>query len=312
MIGRVNALDHFSSRHSCALSLYPQSMEPTRQTEALGILPLTMGERADIFLARPFDKLECLSATFSKHAYAPHAHDTFVVGTIESGCETWRARGRRHYGRPGDLCFINPLDVHDGEAADGGYSYRMTYPTVGLLREIAAALVGREAVGTPFFAEPAVHDPEGAALFSLAHRTMQDGGDGFGGEELLLRAYAHCLARHARLPVGEIGRETGPIARARDLLEQRYEEDLSLADVAELTGLARHRLIRAFRAETGMTPHAYLVDVRVRRAREQLRRGDKPGAVAAATGFCDQAHLTRAFKARYGVTPGAFRGAHLS
>jgi len=35
-----------------------------------------------------------------------------------------------------------------------------------------------------------------------------------------------------------------------------------------------------------------------------------PGDVAAATGFCDQPHLTRAFKARFGVTPGAFRAAH--
>ena len=77
-----------------------------------------------------------------------------------------------------------------------------------------------------------------------------------------------------------------------------------------LAGLPRHHLIRAFRRETGLTPHAYLIDVRVRRARERLRRGESLGEVAAATGFCDQPHLTRAFKARLGVTPGAFRAAH--
>ena len=85
---------------------------------------------------------------------------------------------------------------------------------------------------------------------------------------------------------------------------------MSLADLARLAGLPRHHLIRAFRRETGLTPHAYLVDIRIRRARERLRRGESPGAVAAATGFCDQAHLTRAFKARLGVTPGVFRAAH--
>ena len=68
--------------------------------------------------------------------------------------------------------------------------------------------------------------------------------------------------------------------------------------MARRCGLPRHHLIRAFRRETGLTPHAYLVDVRVRRARDRLRRGEMPGDVAAATGFCDQAHLTRAFKAR--------------
>ena len=104
----------------------------------------------------------------------------------------------------------------------------------------------------------------------------------------------------------------GPIAAAKALLEERYDEDLSLADMARRCGLPRHHLIRAFRRETGLTPHACLVDVRVRRARDRLRRGETPGDVAAATGFCDQAHLTRAFKARLGVTPGAFRAAHLS
>lgn len=286
-------------------------MDVLSQGEALGIRPLRSGERAELFLARHFDRLECLSATFASHAYAPHAHDTYVVGTIEQGCETWRVRGVRHYGKPGDLCFINPLEVHDGEPAGDGYSYRMTYPSFALLRELAASLAGREAVETPFFPQAAVQDPEGAALMSAAHRAMEAGSDGFGGEELLLRAYAHCLVRHADLAPGHLGCETGAVARAQALMEERHGDELSLIDLSGATGLPRHHLIRAFRRETGLTPHAWLVDVRVRRARERLRRGEMPGDVAAATGFCDQAHLTRAFKARYGVTPGAFRVAHL-
>ena len=67
--------------------------------------------------------------------------------------------------------------------------------------------------------------------------------------------------------------------------------------------------MRVFRAETGLTPHAYVVDVRVRRARELLRAGVSPAAAAGLVGFADQAHLTRAFKARLGVTPGAYRRA---
>jgi AraC-like DNA-binding protein len=287
-------------------------MDIVTQGQTFGFAPLAAGERAELFLARNFDRLECLSASFSSHAYAPHAHETYVIGTIESGCETWRVRGARHYGGPGDLCFINPLEVHDGEAAGAGYSYRMTYPTVAVLREVARSLTGGAVESTPYFATSRVHDPEGVALFSAAHRAMESGRDGLGGEELLLRAYAHCLVRHARLPSREPGREAGPVSRAMALFEQRYDEDLSLAEIAVEAGLSRHHLIRAFRAQTGLTPHAFLVDVRVRRARDRLRSGQAPGEVAAATGFCDQAHLTRAFKARYGVTPGVFRSAHLA
>jgi AraC-like DNA-binding protein len=60
-----------------------------------------------------------------------------------------------------------------------------------------------------------------------------------------------------------------------------------------------------------MTPHAYLVDVRVRRAKDELKRGETPVATAMTVGFADQAHLTRAFKARVGVGPGAYARAAL-
>ena len=308
----MNAPDHFSSRQLPGVPLYPADMDLITQGEALAQTPLLPGEHARISTAARFDGLEFLSARFSTHAYAPHIHETYAVGTIEAGCEIWHARGRRMHAGAGDVVFNHPFDVHDGLPHDGGYRYRMSYPTIELMREIAASLMQRDDVGTPFFHEPLVRDPQAAALFVAAHRLLDEGRDMLAGEEALLRAYAHCLAKHADLRVRDVGREQGPVASAKAMIEARHDEDLSLADLARACGLPRHHLIRAFRRETGLTPHAWLVDVRVRRARDRLRRGEAPGAVAAATGFCDQAHLTRAFKARLGVTPGAFRAAHLS
>ncbi|MFN3670580.1 MAG: AraC family ligand binding domain-containing protein [Bosea sp. (in: a-proteobacteria)] len=287
-------------------------MDAITQERALAETPLNAGERAHLFTSRRFDGLEFLAATFRTHAYAPHAHETYAIGTIECGCEVWHARGRKLYAGPGDIVMNHPLDVHDGAPSEGGYRYRMSYPSVALMRELAHSLSGRETAGTPFFHEPVTHDREGAALFAEAHRLLEEGQDALAGEEALLRAYAAMLARHAELGLREVGRECGPVQRARALIEARHGEDLSLAEIGADVGLPRHHLIRAFRRETGLTPHAYLVDVRIRRARERLRRGEALGDVAAATGFCDQAHLTRAFKARLGVTPGAFRAAHLS
>ncbi|PZU86803.1 MAG: AraC family transcriptional regulator [Chelatococcus sp.] len=285
-------------------------MQSISQEQALSEAPLKAGERAHLFAARRFDGLEFLAATFRTHAYAPHAHDTYAIGTIEQGCEIWHARGQTLHAGPGDIVLNHPLDVHDGAPSEGGYRYRMSYPTVELMSEIAGSLTGREQIGTPFFPAPVVQDPDGAALFAEAHRLLEEGADALAGEEALLRAFAAMLARHADLTLRGIGREDGPVARVKQLIEARHDEDLSLAELAQAAGMPRHHLIRAFRRETGLTPHAWLVDVRVRRARERLRRGEMPGEVAAATGFCDQAHLTRTFKARLGVTPGAFRAAH--
>ena len=66
-------------------------------------------------------------------------------------------------------------------------------------------------------------------------------------------------------------------------------------------------LLRAFRAETGLPPHAYLNQIRVRLARRLLDDGLAPAVVAAEAGFADQAHLTRHFKRVVGVPPGAYQ-----
>jgi AraC-like DNA-binding protein len=287
-------------------------MELISQGQALSASPLRAEERAHLFTAARFGALEFLAATFRTHAYAPHAHDTYAIGTIETGCEVWHARGRKLYAGAGDIVMNHPLDVHDGAPSEGGYRYRMSYPTIGLMQELAASLTGHDGIGTPFFREPMVHDPVGATLFSAAHQSLEEGTDALAGEEGLVRAYAHFLGHHANLAVRTVGQETGPVAIVKALIEARHGEDLSLAELAHAARLPRHHLIRAFRRETGLTPHAWLIDVRVRRARDRLRRGETPGDAAAATGFCDQAHLTRAFKARYGVTPGVLRSAHLS
>ena len=65
-------------------------------------------------------------------------------------------------------------------------------------------------------------------------------------------------------------------------------------------------LVRAFSAEFDISPHQYLVTRRVDRARRLLLAGEPPHAVAAATGFYDQSHLTRHFKRVVGTTPARY------
>ena len=282
---------------------------PITQAEALGATPLAERERARFFAASRFGGIECLRATFLQHTYATHTHETYAIGSITAGCEVWNARGRRLYASPGEIVFNHPLDAHDGAPMEGGYSYRMTYPSLDLLREVAGTVSGRAVAGTPTFAAPVVHDLDGARLFVAAHAALEDQGDGLAGEELLLRAFGRMLVLHGRVEPVPLGAEPGPVGRVRALIEARFAEDLRLDELAAAAGLSTHHLIRAFRRETGLTPHAYVVDVRVRRAQACLRAGMAPAETATAVGFADQAHLTRAFKARLGVPPGAYQRA---
>lgn len=284
-------------------------MEIVSQRDMLQAVPLARKERARFFVSARHDSLECLSATFRTHVYAPHAHETYVVGMVVEGCETFLCRGARHYIGAGQFTFVNPLDVHDGEPFTDGYTYRMSYPSLALMQDVAREVTG--AAEAPFFPSACVDDPEAAGLFARAHGLIEDGGDALAADEALLRCLALLVTRHAGLQPLALGCESGAIRKAVALIGERYHEDLSLEAIAQAAGLPRHLLIRAFRKETGATPHAYLVNRRAIAARALLRTGLPPSEVALAVGFFDQSHLTRAFKARFGVTPGAYRAAFL-
>jgi len=90
-------------------------------------------------------------------------------------------------------------------------------------------------------------------------------------------------------------------------LQRDPEQNSALEQLAELAGISRYQLIRAFRAATGMTPHAYQLNQRIIQARSSLQAGEASAALAQRLGFADQAHFQRVFKAHVGVTPGLYK-----
>lgn len=94
--------------------------------------------------------------------------------------------------------------------------------------------------------------------------------------------------------------------RVLELMEAHASDRLSLDALANEAGLSPAHFARAFKESVGRAPHQHLLALRLDRARRLL---DSPDAglsdIALRTGFADQAHFTRFFKRRFGVTPGA-------
>ncbi len=293
-----------------------RNTSPQTQSSALARTPLDAQERARFFLSERHDGLECLTATFRTHVYAPHTHDTYVVGIIEAGCETFRINGTQLYAGPGDVCVVPPEVVHDGAPYGvSGYAYRMTYPSLGLMQDVAEDATEGRSREPPIFSGILMHDPALAAEIAQAHRAADAGAPALETDQRLHVAFVKLFARHGRDGAvrGRLDREPpaerGPVARALAFLDAHFAEDIDLARLAGVAGIPRTRLIRAMARETGLTPHAWLTDRRVRAARRMLLDGTPPAEAAVTCGFCDQSHLNRAFKARVGVAPGTFRAA---
>ena len=96
--------------------------------------------------------------------------------------------------------------------------------------------------------------------------------------------------------------------RVREKIEADLEADLSLDSLAEEAGYSRAHFVRMFRAATGVTPHQYVLDLRLSRAQNYLREGDASIIdVAVCCGFSSQSHMTSLFRERLEMTPAEFR-----
>lgn len=283
-------------------------MHNISQAQAVNDMPLTMVEATRFWRDERFGDMECLTATFQTHEYAPHSHETFSIGAIEAGSQIARIRGSREETGPGHLYLINPEVVHDGVPGHSGYRYRMIYPGEALFREVLEDVTGRACQTTPAFSRELPFDGELAQAFNEAHRALEEKSGALEAEEGMFRMLATIFARYGSHSITPIDtRERTAISRARDYLTENFASDIGLEELAEVAGLSRAHLIRAFRKEFHITPHAFLTDVRVRQARMLLRLGRPIAEVAFDCGFADQAHFSRHFKSRIGVTPGQFR-----
>jgi AraC-like DNA-binding protein len=248
--------------------------------------------------------IETLRAWFRGHAYDLHVHDEYLIGFTEQGVQQFRCRRRLVSSTPGRVILMEPGEPHDGQSGEAaGFTYGMLYLPAPWLKARAAAAGGPP---EPGFRQTLADDPALFQAVAGAFR-MLHGGEGRLGRDQALEQLVRRLCGVAGPGAGGL-REPG-VARARAALHDRFRDDIGLDDLAAVSGLDRFRLTRAFKAGLGLSPHAYLVQLRLRAARRLLAEGAAPAAAAADAGFADQSHLGRWFRRAYGLTPAAYRRA---
>ncbi len=101
------------------------------------------------------------------------------------------------------------------------------------------------------------------------------------------------------------------LVRARDLVDARYAEPLTVEDLAAAAGLSKAHFSREFRRAFGESPHAYLLTRRLERAAGLLRRTDRSVAdICVAVGWSSLGSFTTTFTRLHRLSPSQYRAAH--
>lgn len=152
---------------------------------------------------------------------------------------------------------------------------------------------------------------------SLARGLLDAAGKGILQTPLYLRTFESAILERIAVIGGakDMGVSRGRLSRgvlrkSLDFIYARLSGDIRVGEVAAEAGMSQYHFSRLFRNATGISPHRFILDLRLARAFALLgvEREKTVAAIAAETGFSDQSHFANAFRHRYGVSPSRCRG----
>jgi AraC-like DNA-binding protein len=273
-------------------------------------LPLPASATLEEFWRDPdLPQVESRRACHSRACYKPHSHPTFSIGAVDEGRSLFSGTGDQPVAlHPGMLVLVPAARVHSCNPASGtAWSYQMLHLDAAWLH----ALRHESALGSVAADEPVriIDEPALYARFCQLNALLFSDALAVDKEAALIEFIGDCDARQARgieVPGPDIA-QAGRLQPAFERLQRSPAADVSLHELSQLSEMSRYQLIRTFRAATGMTPHAWQLNLCINLAKERLLAGASLADVAYGLGFADQAHLQRVFKAYTGITPGRFR-----
>jgi AraC family transcriptional regulator len=220
------------------------------------------------------------------------------------GLSTWGTQS------PGSVCVI-PCG-HPFAATTRGESEHITiYVEPALVSRAASPSRSSVEVLEKVSASDPVVTTVGMAL--LAELESQGESSKLYAESLANVLAVHLLRHYAAFgspapAISKGGLSGKRLRRVVDFIRDNYATDISITDLAELAGMSPFHFAREFKRATGITPHQYLINSRIERAKTLLTESRMPLVeVGFQSGFSHQSHFTRLFRKVAGTTPLSYR-----
>jgi AraC family transcriptional regulator len=235
-------------------------------------------------------------------------HQAFSITLVERGTFAYRTRAGRALLSPGWLMLGNEGEgyVCSHEQSDGTGDDCVVLSLSAQTLDRASSALGLSTAGVRFERACLPPSPRVTALLGTL---LAEGNEGFTLEETALAVIGNVQrALHEGSAPEPLRRQDGRALAAARYMESRATDPLSLDDVAQAVGVSSFHLVRIFRRTIGVTPHQYLMRLRLLRAMALLRDTAQPvTAIAYEAGWSDLSNFTRTFGRDVGCSPGDFR-----
>jgi AraC-like DNA-binding protein len=264
----------------------------------------------DVRRASGLRLMQCRCRAAAGERPVDEQHAAFSVTVVQRGSFTYRTRAGRAELAPGWLMLGNEGEgyVCSHENSDGSGDDCLFLSLPAPVLEEALAAIGDAGSRLPFKAAALPPSPRVMALL----RTLEEEGtEGFALEEAALAIVAAVRRSLDDIDAdGPVDRQDERARAAAQLMDAQGTQALALDELARVAGLSEFHLLRVFRRSIGITPHQYLMRVRLLRAIELLRDTALPiTRIAYDAGWEDLSNFNRAFRRELGCSPREFRRA---
>jgi AraC-like DNA-binding protein len=261
-------------------------------------------EQVRIWRSAEEDGVMLMAGRTTHYSIAPRAQ--YVFGIIADHPMLARRGARRWLVQPGQIVAWDPSEAHAGTAADGQpWSARLMVIDAYHLTTLATDQESEPRADVSF-PEPVLSDFDLHSRFLRIHVALQKPTIRLERDGRLAEWLWAIIGRSSTLGPNRSSlstRDERAMRLAHDYLGDQPERNISLDELAAAAGIGKFRLLRLFRAQTGLPPHALQIAHRIRHAQRLLETGHTIAETAAATGFADQSHLHRHFRRGLGMTP---------
>jgi AraC-like DNA-binding protein len=261
--------------------------------------------RTRIWRPQYLRSIELVHGVSKSHSLPRHFHEELELGIRQGDGWQFSYRGAMHSVPSNTLVVTQPGEAHQADCtSDQDCTFRGLRIGTDLLQQVAIEVAGRK-TEVPFFPRPLVHDSDLNTQIVQVHQALEQSISQLEQQTLILDLLAQLILRCAGDPpcFAKLGEERQPVERVRAYLENHYDQEISLEQLAQVANLSSFHLNRSFRKTFGLPPHAYQIQVRILQAKRLLKKEWSIERVAIETGFASQSHFGSHFKRLVCVTP---------
>ncbi|WP_434777403.1 AraC family transcriptional regulator [Neisseria sp. Ec49-e6-T10] len=246
--------------------------------------------------------LELRATYHSTQSYKAHSHKTFSIGAITYGQTQLHQNNQTTLLNVGDLVLIPPDMIHScNPLQNQARSYYMLYLDYDWCLTKTKHLYGQNTHAfycpAPKISEPYLFTQYMALVSALKNHKLTLA-------EQKLDTFIHHIFKHHCAPFEQTTHTTHHFTQhIKNTFNHNLDSPPKLTELAKQFNLRQETLIRQFKKKTGISPKAYLNNLRVEQAKKLLKNGQPISDVAYQLGFCDQSHFQKIFSLYTACTP---------